>query len=41
MFGHNASDGVSGIAGKVALCPEAITTLLAMVRTALYQDGKK
>lgn len=41
MFGQNASEGVVGLAGKVTVCPEAITTLLAMVRTAIYQDNKR
>lgn len=41
MFGSNAKDGVATMADKISLCPEAVITMLAMVRTMLNQENKR
>lgn len=40
LFGMPAGQSVNTLAGKVSLCPEAVTTLLTMVRAMLNQEGK-
>lgn len=40
MFGVPASQSVTSLSGRVSLCPEAVTVLLAMVRTMLNQENK-
>lgn len=41
MFGVPASQSVTAMAGRVTLCPQAVTVILAMVRTMLNQDSKR
>ncbi|XP_063226772.1 WD repeat and FYVE domain-containing protein 3 isoform X2 [Bacillus rossius redtenbacheri] len=40
MFGVPASQSVTSLSGRVALCPEAVIVLLAMVRAMLNQEGR-
>ena len=40
LFGTNAKDAVPSIADKIALCPEAVITMLIMVRKMLNQENK-
>ncbi|KAK6633574.1 hypothetical protein RUM44_004181 [Polyplax serrata] len=40
LFGTSAKDGIPLLASKIQLCPEAVITILVMVRTMLNQEIK-
>uniref|UniRef100_A0A1B6CRC4 Uncharacterized protein n=1 Tax=Clastoptera arizonana TaxID=38151 RepID=A0A1B6CRC4_9HEMI len=40
MFGMPASQSVTAMTGRITLCSQAVTVLLAMVRTLLNQESK-
>lgn len=41
LFGTTAKEGIPSLTSKIQLCPEAVITILVMVRTMLNQENKR